>query len=1432
MTDLIKRLSSLSPEKLALFQRRLTRPNPDSREIPRRQDVGPAPLSFAQERLWFLQELLPEVPLYHIPTTRRFTGSLDLPALQRSLDVLVHRHEGLRTRFPLIDGRPWQVVAPSLRIPIRSADLRDTAETEREAECERRISDEVRVSFDLANGPLLRAILFQLADDDHLLLLTVHHIVADGWSIGVLWRELTTVYDAERTGRTPALPELPIQYADYAVWQRQWLQGDTLDRHLTYWRDQLAGAPDVLNLPTDRSRAARETYAGAVQSFTLPISTATSMKRIANHENATLFMALLATFKTLLFRYTGEADIVIGSPIANRNRAQTEGLLGCFVNALALRTDLSGNPTFRQLLRRVRETTLGAYAHQDLPFEKLVEDLQPKRSLTQNPLFQALFALQNTPDTERRHAPSPDSGAPRVVHGTAKFDLSLSLSETEDGLSGAVEYSTDLFDHASITRMIGHLETLLTAITDDPEQRLSELPILTAREDEQLRSWNATVATYPGDASIHHLFESQVEKSPDAVAVVLEGERISYRALNHRANQIARFLRRLGVDAGTCVGICMERSVEMVASILGVLKARGAYVPLDPSYPPQRLEAMVADGRIPIVLAQERVANRLRQAKARTIAVDSEWRIISGEDDSNPSWTTASSDLAYVIFTSGSTGRPKGAGVSHRGFVNLLTWFTRTFHLHEDDKVLVISSFSFDLTQKNLLAPLTIGAPVHMMPSGWFDPDAIRRTIAAEEITIVNCTPSAFYPVADGTDDDLQALRSLTHVFLGGEPISMRRLESWLGSKHCRSRIVNTYGPTECTDVVSYHIVEDPVRLLDSSIPIGRPVSNVQLYVLDQTLARLPIGVVGELYIGGEGVGLGYVGRADLTAERFIPDAYGGVPGARLYRTGDLARYLPDGNIDFVGRVDHQVKLRGMRIELGEIEAVLAEHPAISAAAVLVHEGGEGDGRLRAFLVPDPRNAGPVHNLVRLEREGVLTRAQRHELPNGMVIAHLNRSETDFVYRELFEEEAYLRHGIRLRAGACVFDVGANIGLFALYVSRKIPDAQIFAFEPIPPIFDVLKLNMTIHGLDARLFEHGVASETGAAEFTYYPHVSIISGRFADGAEERQTVKTFLLAQQEGSAGMSLGQSEIEELLEERLTSVPFSCPMKTLSQVIRENQVDHIDLLKIDVEKSELDVMTGIEDAHWPLIRQVVLEVHDSDHRLERIQQLLAKHGYDVTTEQERVLRGTGLYNLYAIRQSDMVPVGSLNRHARGSARNERQADGWSSPRELLDDVRAFLNARLPSHMVPPTFVILPSLPLGPNGKVDRLALPELAAISESRGVFVAPRSPLEQTVADIWVEVLGLERIGVGDDFFELGGHSLLATQVVSRIREAFHIALPLRRLFEQPTIEGLAMAIVECLAEQTGGHETGLALAEIDALSHAEVAAMLGTPGGERS
>ncbi|HST58816.1 MAG TPA: amino acid adenylation domain-containing protein [Longimicrobium sp.] len=1035
---------------------------------------GPLPLSFAQERLWFLDRLQPGSAFYNISSALRLGGELDVAALERALGEVVRRHEALRTTFTAAGDAPVQTIAPFAGFVLPIEDLSELDEADAEAAVTRRASEEAARPFDLAAGPLFRAVLLRIGDADHVLLVTMHHAVSDGWSMNVLVREISALYAAYRDGGESPLPDLPVQYADYAVWQRAQLSGDALDRQLAYWRERLAGAPELLELPIDHPRPAVQGHHGASVPVAFPAELLERLRTLGQREGATLYMVLLGAFQLLLAKYAGSDDVVVGSPIAGRTRGETEGLIGFFANTLVMRTDLGGDPDFREVLRRVRETALGAYEHQEMPFEKLVAELQPERSLAHSPLVQVTFSLENADDAPAA-LPGLDVRGVSAALETAKFDLSLGLVATGHELRGGLAYSTELFDRSTIDRMLAHLQRVLEQVAEDARVRLSGIHLLMEDERRQVESWNAA----PVDvafAPVHARFAAQAARTPDAVALRAAGETLTYAALEHRSNQLARWLRARGVGPEGRVAVCLERSAELVVALLGVLKAGGAYVPLDPAYPAERLSWMLADADAPLVLTEARLRDGLPSHAGETVCLDAHAAEIAAESGEAPGGAIHAENLAYVIYTSGSTGRPKGVAVPHGALDNHMQWMQRRFPLGVDDRVLQKTPFSFDASVWEFYAPLLAGATLVVAgPEAHRDPAELARAVQDERITVLQLVPSLLRALLE--DGDLASPNPLVRLFCGGEALPAElaaRAREALGVE-----VINLYGPTEaCIDATSHvHTVDEA----GATVPIGRPVDNVRAWVLDRAGAHAPLAAPGELYLGGRQLARGYLGRPGLTAERFVPDAFSGEPGARLYRTGDRARWRADGTLEYRGRLDEQVKVRGVRIEPAEIEAVLRTHPAVAACAVAAREDVPGQPRLAAYVVGE----------------------------------------------------------------------------------------------------------------------------------------------------------------------------------------------------------------------------------ADW-------------------------------------------------------------------------------------DELRAHLRRSLPESMIPTAWMRLDALPLAPSGKLDRRALP--APESASVEAYVAPRTPAEEMLAGIWGAVLRTDRIGIHDGFFALGGHSLLATRVVSRIREGFGVELPLRAVFEHPTLAGLAERVEE--------------------------------------
>ncbi|WP_208343836.1 non-ribosomal peptide synthetase, partial [Aetokthonos hydrillicola] len=937
------------------------------------------PLSSAQHRLWFLEQFIPNSLAYNVSGAFRLKGSLNVDALEQSLKEIVKRHEILRTNFKIVDGEPTQAIAPTSYLEMPVLDLQHLPESQREAEILRYIQEECQRPFSLEFGPLLRSALLHCQPEEYVLLLNMHHIITDGWSLQLFVQEMSILYEAFVNKRAAVLPALPIQYADFAVWQHNWLQQEGLKAQLAYWKKQLAGIVN-LSLPTDRPRPPLQSFHGGMVSIAISQKLVQDLQSLARAENTSLSTVMLAGFQTLLYRYTQIEDIVVASPIANRNRSELEGLIGFFVNTLVLRAYLSGNPSFRELIRQAHQTTLEAYDHQDVPFERLVEELNPERDLSRNPLVQVSYAFQTIPhkpfhlpdltispieydrentryDLELHIWDSTEKGSNIFLYSKNTYDVSkvlveeaalegYSWSQETGGLNIIVNYNKDLFEAPTVGRMLLHYLNLLKAIATNPEQKIANLPLLTKAEQKQL----LTVWTKPHPQGypevIHRIFEARAESTPKAVAAVFGNEEFTYQQLNEKANQLAHYLKKQGVVSEEFVGICLDRSIDFIVAILAILKAGGVYVPLDPSYPQERLGLMIEDTQIPILLTKQALVEKLPNCSLQRICLDQLWEDIEHESKHNPVIVIDPENLAYVNYTSGSTGKPKGIGVCHRSVTNLVLG-KNEIQLEAQDRVAHLSNVSFDAVTFEIWGALLNGACVVGVPTDVvLSPVDLATTIAEYKISVMWLTVSVFNQMVKEAPFALKSLRCL---IFGGEIANPQRVRQLLveGSPQ---HLLNGYGPTETTTFATFYKVGE-VSQDALSIPIGRPLSGVVCYILDSNLQPVPLGVAGELYIGGYGLARGYLNRADMTAATFIPNPFGSEPGARLYRTGDLARYLPEGNIEILGRLDKQVKIRGFRVEPDEVEAILRQHPDVQEAAVVVREREGNEKFLVAYFV-------------------------------------------------------------------------------------------------------------------------------------------------------------------------------------------------------------------------------------------------------------------------------------------------------------------------------------------------------------------------------------------------------------------------------------------------------------------------------------------------
>jgi len=968
--------------------------------IPRASRDGNIPLSFGQQRLWFLDQLEPSVPNYNVCDAIEIKKPIKVEVLQRALTEIVRRHEVLRTAFPGMGGVPVQVIAPPFEVPLPVIDVTEIPEADRMKEAKRLSLEEAAIPFDLAKGPLLRVKLLRVNKAHYVWLLSIHHIISDDWSKKLLDQELETLYAAYSAGLPSPLPELQIQWADFAIWQHNWLQGKVLQSHVDYWAEQLDGDLPMLELPTDRPR--RHSLRGSIGRFTFPRSLAIAIRALSDRESVTLFMTLVAAYGALLSRYTGQEDIIIGSSISDRNKIETESLIGFLLNTLALRIRLSGDPTFRDLLVQVRETCLGAHAHQEVPYEALLQRVHVNRDASGSPLFQTMLVLLNTPPVQRGASAfwgaRPDwddnsggwidapEGAyvPYENNGTTKFDLSITVMEHEQDLRGITEFNTDLFDHETVARIIERFQIVLSSATSNPEQRISELPLMTeAQRREILAEWSGRPAAVPDVASIHQLFEQQAARNPDFIALEGNGERMSYANLNARANQLARFLQQLGAGPEVMVGIYLDRCPEMIVAILAILKAGATYVPLDPTYPKQRLAMMIEDAQVGILLTHKPLLAGSPQHSARLVCLDEDAVSIAAESAENLPCLVSPGNQVCVLYTSGSTGRPKGVMITHGPLVNYTVMANRQYGIVPADRMLQFASMSFDASLEEIYTSLSQGATVVLRPDRMLDSISAFMSYCRELALTTMVLPSAYWHEIVSRLDVEEIPSTLRLIVIGGERALPDRLAVWQNLIGDRVALMNTYGPTEGT--ISVTRCKLPAMATpesaDKEVSIGWPIENTKVYVLDRWMQPVPSGILGELHLGAAALARGYLNRPDLTAEKFIPDPFSVQPGGRLYRTGDLVRFLPDGSLEYRGRVDQQVKIRGYRVEPGEVEAALERHEFVKDVEVLAREDHPGHRQLVAYIVFHPGKAAPASEL----RTFLKPRLPDYMLPSAFV---------------------------------------------------------------------------------------------------------------------------------------------------------------------------------------------------------------------------------------------------------------------------------------------------------------------------------------------------------------------------------------------------------------------------------------------------------------
>jgi amino acid adenylation domain-containing protein len=1394
--DLRQRIDGLSAGQRQVLEQLLRR-------------VRTVPLTPAQQRLWFLEQLSPNTPWYNVDLAFRLNldpgDSIDIDAMRRALNELVRRHEALRASFSASDGRPVQVIHPELEIPFPVVDLTGYPETAREAEVIRIALEEAQQPFCLSQPPLLRASLLRINSESFVFLLTVHHIVADGWSIHIFSEELTQLYEAFREGKPSPLPDLRIHFSEYVQWQRKRLESDEAALQLEWWKRRLEGAP-TLELQTDHRRPAVPTYRGARQLISISQSLMRRLESLSRRQETTLFVTLLAAFQTLLHRYTGQSEIVLGTPNAGRNGANSEKLVGCFINTLVMRTDLSGDPTFREALRRTRETVVEALERQDVPLERIVEKLNVPRDLIRNPLFQVTFQLFQAP------GPANRGSVPLVTQkGTTQMDLAIDLFQSAAGLSGTIEYSTELFEPSTIERMLAHLQVLLEGIADDPDRRLSAVPLLTHREHRQLLTEWHTGARTAGNAhefvAVHTLVERQAVKTPQAMALISAERQTTYQELDRESNQFAHYLHSIAVLPGSLVGFAIERSPMAVAAILGTLKAGCAFVPFDRNLPPERLSFLLEDARPAAFFTHE--------------CLTEEWERIQAQPPDAIRSNTSPDACAYVIYTSGSTGSPKGVSVPHRALSNHMLWCQQDLPLTPADRTLHKYSLSFDVSICEIFAPLIAGAAmVIVRPGAQADSIHLAELIAAHRVTAMDVVPSQLRALLD--EPLFRTCSSLRRVTCGGETMPADLARECLDQLP-EVELCNLYGPTETTITATWwRCTKEGIA---HQVPIGRPISNTEVFVLDSHGNPVPVGVPGELLIGGAGLAIGYLNRPDLTSHSFIPSPFSTLAGARLYRTGDLVRYRPDGNLEHLGRIDDQVKVRGFRIELGEVESALASHPGVQSCAAAL----DGDSRLAAWVVP-------------AESPEIWPSVGEYLMYDSLLYYAMSNDE---------RRNACYRAAIgKLVRGKTVVDIGTGADALLARYSIEAGAKRVYAIEMLPEPFDRAARALAQNGLETRI--HLIYGDATLAELPEQVDVCVseLVGMIASSegaAAILNSARRFLKPD-----GVMIPQRcttqiaavTLPEALarEPRFTRISGAYTERVFEHVGRPFDIrvcvnhfpkscllsssavfEALDFTSTTPERFESEIRLTVTKAGRldGFLLWLTLDTAPGEHLdafIDRTHWLPAffpafSPGIEVHAGDEIRAICSGApapgsivpdYRIIGCLQRAAGPLDFdfVSAHGSSAFRNNEFyrslfAEGYQKryamPSGSVDPhaLEEHLARKLPEYMIPSTFVAVAELPRTASGKLDRrkLAVPARARAIEGH---LAPRTATESTVAGIWADLLGLETVGLDENFFDLGGHSLLAVRMISRVRKQLDVDAPVVTVFQHPTVRLLANAL----------------------------------------
>lgn len=1349
-----------------------------------RDEVDKMPLSFSQERLWFIDRLRGSTH-YHMPVILRLKGNLNKKALVNALESILERHEVLRTVFlEEEDGAASQFIKDKCDWVLSEID--GCEYNENPAALKQYIESLIKQPFDLSKDYMLRCSLIKIEEDHYILAVTIHHIASDGWSLSILVKEVVELYSSLDEDRPTQLQPLEIQYADFALWQRQFLSESVLEKKIAYWKKKLGGV-EALQLPTDYPRQAVQSIKGASFKFSIDQDILVKLEEISRQQGTTLFMTLVAAFNILLFRYSGQTDICVGTPIAGRQQKEVEELIGFFVNTLALRSEVNDQSSFIELLQQIKTTVLDAFDHQDIPFEKVVEAVVKERDINTNPIFQVLFTMQNTPPAPELRLGNVHLSREVFEDNTSPLDLIFNLTKSDNGLTGSVMYCTELFSAETTLEMVEHYRELLRSITESPDKRIAELKMITNDQEEQLlHEFNHTPVKLHSQLNIIDLFESQVSKNADELAILFKEEQLTFTQLNAKSNQLASLLKLKGVKDEVFVPVCIEQSADMVVAILAILKAGGAYIPIDPELSEDRVNFILKDAQANIV-----ITNRLNKSKLlNTIAqeiiyIDSDWPNIALHEPENVKTAIKDSHAAYIIYTSGSTGQPKGVVVEHRNLVSYLQ-NKKTSYINQRGKnpgSFIHLSYTFDASVTAIFMPLIFGKSI-----------VIGSKQSVEVFDDINFHKYAPYDFLKITPSHLELLQSRIRtkegipvtgkLVIGGEALLFNQL-NYMIEEDLDIEIINEYGPTEATVGCStYCFTTSRNEIIQNNIPIGKPIDNVQLYILNEVNQLQPVGIPGEICIGGAGISRGYLNRPELNNQAFIINPFDKDSRTRLYKTGDIGKWLKNGNVDYLGRKDDQVKIRGHRVELGEIEAYLSSFPGILNARVITAENqAMNDKKLNAYVQIDKETLPLLNRYQHLLLKKQIKNSDLNILPNGLPILNSNLNEVRFLYQEIFTDHCYLKHGITLKQDSCVIDIGANAGFFNVFLNILSKNITVYAFEPIPEVYHYLVANRELYNIKGKAFQLAILDKETEIDFNYFPDVTIVSGISDDRIKVKDVVRSYIQNSQEEE----LLPEEMESLLEAKLESKRIRCKTKTISQIIEEENIEKIDLLKIDVENSEHLVIGGLLDEDWDKVQSVIIEVHDLEGRLNSIKTLLEEKGFHTYVEKEEMLsKDDILYNLFALRVKSEKGLSAM-----GDSEKLRLVE-WMHPAELHDKMRISLEKDLPSYMVPSNIILLDQFPLTSNGKIDKKSLPDPEGNELLTNQYEAPVREIEKGLVGIWQDLLELDQVGIHDDFFGIGGHSLLAVRLISAIRKQLGVEIRINDVFDYPTIALLSRQI----------------------------------------